>query len=938
MKKLIHILFSLTLVLFLLPIHGLAETLPQHSQVQDTTLDNEQDDELWNVINPLNTTVTFLNTGAHPDDERSDLLAYLSRGLGVKTSSLIANRGEGGQNEIGSELGDGLGIIRSNEMIEAADVTGVKAYHLSETTSDSIYDFGFSKSPEETLEKWGEDLTYERFIRFIREYQPDIVMPSFRNVENQHGHHRAATILSEQAFEDAADPDVYPEHLDEGLSIWQMKKLYLPAESEDTATTSLEIGDYDPIYDMSYPQIGEASRYLHKSQGMGNDIPVEPRQFHLELVDHSVDDDGDLFSGIPYDFNDWADLVTNQGLSNQLSKLQQKLDTIVDAYPNRDDIFPEAHQTLKDIQKVMKKTKNTNLDADLKHDLIHKLEIKEDQLNEVSLITSSLNIETTLNSPVLTQGEQTTATVKVENTGSLTVKHIELALAAPNSWDVDDSKNISKLEPGETETLEFNLTVPEEATLYHPYDEPVVQTNVSLKERGATSENNLDFEDTVAVLPDISLTTNPENVVINTAELQDSYTVSVEAKNYFEGEKEADISLDLPEGWQSEPENHKVNLEERLDTEHVEFSIIPPEDIDEGEFDIHIKAVSDGKEYDSTIQEISYDHINHEYFEFPAKVHATSFELLKPDNLKIGYIESGFDEVADYLANVGFDVTKLTEEDLSSADLSKYDTIVTGIRANLAREDLIANNDRLKEYASNGGHVVFQYHKPGDNWDIEGTLPYSLEIGMPSIEWRVADENAPVTMTQPDHDLFNYPNNITDADWDGWVQERGLYFPMNWDDNFETFVSMADPDEEPFDGGILMADYGEGTYLYTNLVFYRQIANQVPGGYRIFTNLISYGHDDEQKEPEDDTVNEILELVDQFAENGAIEDEEVVRSLQLHLMASSHYENQEEGEKLVKHMNGFKDLLNFYNDNEQMSEEVHESLTTATDAIIEKWE
>src|SRR5690625_3925157 len=230
MKKLTHILFSLTLVLFLLPMHGLAETLPQHSPAQDTTLDNEQDDELWSVINPLNTTVTFLNTGAHPDDERSDLLAYLSRGLGVKTSSLIANRGEGGQNEIGSELGDGLGIIRSNEMIEAADVTGVKAYHLSETTSDSIYDFGFSKSPEETLEKWDEEVTYERFIRFLREYQPDIVMPSFRNVESQHGHHRAMSILSVQAFEDAADPTVYPEQLDEGLSVWEMKKLYLRSE------------------------------------------------------------------------------------------------------------------------------------------------------------------------------------------------------------------------------------------------------------------------------------------------------------------------------------------------------------------------------------------------------------------------------------------------------------------------------------------------------------------------------------------------------------------------------------------------------------------------------------------------------------------------------------------------------------------------------------
>src|SRR5699024_1205679 len=382
MKRFINTLLSTMLVLFLLPIHGTAETFSQNGTTQDATLKNDQDVDLWNVVNPLNTTVTFLNTGAHPDDERSDLLAYLSRGLGVKTSSLIANRGEGGQNEIGSELGDGLGIIRSNEMVEAADITGVKAYHLSETTSDSIYDFGFSKSPEETLEKWDADITYERFIRFLREYQPDIVMPSFRDVENQHGHHRAMTILSERAYEDAADPDVYPEHFDEGLSPWQMTKLYLHAESEDTATTSSELGHFDPLYVMSYPQIGEPPRYWHKRHGMGNDVPVAPRQFHLELVGHSVDDNGDFFSGIPYDFHDWADLVTNQGSSNQLSKLQRKLDTLVDAYPNRDDIYPEAHQALKDIKNVTNKQENSNLDANLKHDLMHKLEIKEDQLNE----------------------------------------------------------------------------------------------------------------------------------------------------------------------------------------------------------------------------------------------------------------------------------------------------------------------------------------------------------------------------------------------------------------------------------------------------------------------------------------------------------------------------------------------------------------------------
>ena len=272
---------------------------------------NQHDVELWNVVKPLDTTISFLNTGAHPDDERSDLLAYLSRGLGVKTSSLIANRGEGGQNEIGDELGNALGIIRTNEMIEAAKITGVKAYHLSKTTSDSIYDFGFEKTPEETLKKWGEELTYERLIHFIRSYQPDIIMPSFRNVDSQHGHHRTITILTEKAFKDAANPKIFPTQLKDGLKPWQTEKMYLPAESKDTATLSMEIGKFDKIYNMSYPQLGEASRFLHKSQGMGNTIPVEPRKVDLELLatTFKTKKDTSLFTGIPYDFSEWSNEV-----------------------------------------------------------------------------------------------------------------------------------------------------------------------------------------------------------------------------------------------------------------------------------------------------------------------------------------------------------------------------------------------------------------------------------------------------------------------------------------------------------------------------------------------------------------------------------------------------------------------------------------------------
>ncbi|AVR00256.1 hypothetical protein OBCHQ24_14985 [Oceanobacillus iheyensis] len=832
MRKLFMVFLSLALVLSLLPMQS---SLANENQ-------DEADVDLWNALKPLSTTVSFLNTGAHPDDERSDFLAYLSRGLGVQTSSMIANRGEGGQNEIGTELGNGLGIIRSNEMIEASEITGVKAYHLSETTSDPIYDFGFSKSPEETLEKWGEDLTYERFIRLIRTYKPDIVMPSFQDVESQHGHHRAITELTHKAFEDAADPSVYPEQLEEGLDVWQVKKLYLPADSEETATTSIEIGDYDPVYGMTYPQLGEESRYMHKSQGMGRDLPAEPRQTHLELITSSVDHEaGKFFSGIPYNLADWAEKVPNRGLSKHLEKLQQDLERIIELYPNREEILPDTHKALKKVEKVLKMTQRTNMDENIKNDLIHKLELKKEQLQEVSFVSSSLHINTEIDSNVLTQGEETQVTMRVSNEGNKKLKHVETSLITPESWVSEKSQSFKHLDPGQTGTVVFTVTVPDDQQYYQPYDRPILQTQITFKEKGTTTTKVQELDNTVAVLPDLSLQAGPDNLTINTADIQEDIPISVKVKNYFDGEKDAQVSLNLPEGWSSDAAEKQVAFTERFEEEEVVFYINPPSDIEDGDYSFDVVANAEGKTYNTTVQEIKYDHINDSYYQYPSTVNTVAFELLKPDNLKVGYIESGFDELADYLFEAGIDVTKLTEEDLTSGDLSQYDTIVSGIRAYLSREDLVQNNERLLEYVENGGHFVVQYHKPGDNWDPDNTAPYSLEIGSPSIEWRVTDEAADVTVTQPDHEFFNYPNNITNSDWDNWVQERGLYFPMNWNDRFETFVSMADPNEDPFTSGILSADYGEGTYTYTNLVFYRQIDNQVPGAYRIFTNLISYG-------------------------------------------------------------------------------------------------
>lgn len=833
-KKLVYALLSILLAVTIIPLNGNAK------EAQKVDVD------LWNAVKPLETTVTFLNTGAHPDDERSDFLAYLSRGLGVKTSSLIANRGEGGQNEIGDELGNALGIIRSREMIEAAKITGVKAYHLSETTSDSIYDFGFSKTPEETLSKWGENLTYERLIRFIRTYQPDIVMPSFRNDDTQHGHHRTMEILSERAFKDAADPTVFPDQLKEGLSTWQIKKLYLPSGSNDPVTTTLEIGMYDPIYGMTYPQLGEQSRYMHKSQGMGSDIPSEPRQFKLELLYSAVQskNSNKLFAGIPYNFSEWAKTLPakEDGLKKQFTKLQQELNQIIHSYPKRDRIFKQTQKALKDVRNLEKKTKKAKLNKEMKADLLHKLSLKEEQLQTASIISSNLKVTAKAQSNILTKGQQTTVQVSLNNNGKEKLKKVNVSLNVPKGWKVTSKDGSKDLKPGKKLNLSFDVKVPKDAEYYHAYKQPAIQASIQYESSGTKTVHVQELEGTVAVLPDVSATLSPENIVVNTANVQKEVPVTVKLKNYREGKTSSSVRLKIPAGWKVSPQTAKVNFDKKLEEREVTFKLAPPKNIQAGDFNLSAVTTVNGKSFDSTIQEIKYDHIGTFYYQYPAELKGVAFELLKPDHLKVGYIDSGFDKVADYLTNAGFDITKLSEADLATGDLNQYDTIVTGIRAYLSRDDLLQNNARLLKYVEDGGHLVVQYHKPGDRWDPLQTAPYKLKIGDPSIRWRVTDENAKVTMLKPDSPLFNYPNKITDSDWDNWIQERGLYYPMEWDNQFETFVSMADPNEDPFTGGILMAKYGKGTYLYTNLVFYRQIQGQVPGGYRIFTNLISYGN------------------------------------------------------------------------------------------------
>ncbi|QGH33798.1 hypothetical protein GI584_07095 [Gracilibacillus salitolerans] len=805
---------------------------------------SEYDQKLWSVVKPLSTITSFMNTGAHPDDERSHLLAYLSRGLGVHSSSIIANRGEGGQNEIGSEIGEGLGIIRSREMIEASEVTGVKVFHLSEVTNDAIYDFGFSKDPDDTLNIWGEEVTYERFIRIIREYQPDIVMPAFRDVESQHGHHRAINQLSKRAFEDAANPDVFPEHLEEGIEPWQIKKLYLPAASPEEATIGIEIGDYDEVYGMTYPQLGEESRYLHKSQGMGNDIEPGSRIEYLELFQSAVgeipEQEDSIFEDLSYDFNEYANKLTKSGnsIKNDLKKLQSELDDVIEAYPNSGDVLTESHEALKQLRKTSNKVDKVRLQNVDKNDLVHRLEVKEEQLQETSKVAAKLDVSTTVANPVLAQGGQTSVTVELINNGNETINDLDVNLNVPSNWTVKGDFDSSNLKPGEAASIEFEVIVPEDEEYYNPYAEDVIKTEVTYEVNKQQTSVEFLTGETTAVIPEVGLAAEPGSLAINTALDREPITVDVTVTNYTQSAITTDVSLQTPEGWAA-VESKEVTFAADETEKEVSFTVTPPEELVDNEaFDLTPTAVVDGKELATSIQVISYDHIGTFYHLESSSVEGVAFDLQFDQDLKVGYVESGYDTVADNLTEVGMDITKI--EDFATEDLSQYDTIVVGIRAYLSRSDLSENNDRLLKFVESGGHAVVQYHKPWDNWDTDNTAPYKLELGQPSIEWRVTDENSPYEILNEDHAVLNQPNQITDTDWSGWLQDRALYYPMAWSNEYETIVNMTDIDGDTFDSGILVADYGEGTYIYSNLVWYRQIQGLVPGGYRIFTNLINF--------------------------------------------------------------------------------------------------
>ncbi|MEW8979951.1 MAG: NEW3 domain-containing protein [Symbiobacterium sp.] len=808
---------------------------------------------LWNALVPLESVNTFMNTGAHPDDERSAVLAYMSRKVGARTISVIANRGEGGQNAIGAEYEHALGVVRTRELQEAAEASDVELYFLAQELGDPIWDFGFSKNPEETLEKWGYERTLERLIRIIRETRPDVVLPSFQNTYGQHGHHRAITILTLEAFEKAADPEVFPEHLAEGLRPWQIKKVYLPASGgggsiygqgqQLTANVSIPVGEYDPVLGASYVQLGEESRFYHKSQGMGEIVPEGPRSEVYHLAASAVpvkSQESSMFDGLPQTVGDLAGLVSDRSVASALQELQAHIDAALDAYPDNAAVARALRDALVSVRAARELVvSRIGLEDELGYDIDYRLAMKEKQIQRA--LAQSLLLVTRLQADEyeLTRGGTATLTLTAYQGGKVPVENVRLSLEVPRGWRVRPVTEAAgvHLSYNQTATARFAVTVPESAEYFDPYDPHDITGVVRFTVDGVEAAVTVAPERFVAVLPDVSLRTDPEGVVFN-LERPGPITINVVVTNNEAGATSTNIFPVLPEGWQTTPTFRNLTFSRKGEVQAASFVVTAPADLAAGRYQIGFQARGQSVS-DRSVQVIEYEHIGRTYIVKPAVVDVQAFSVKVDENLPVGYVSGGADNVPAALRLMGVNVELLDADTLAFGDLSVYDTIVLGIRAYLTRPDLIAANNRLMEYVRNGGNLVVQYHQPGDNWNPETSAPYYLRIGSPSFNWRVTDEAAEVRVLEPDHPLLNTPNKIEASDWEGWVKDRGLYFPSEWAPEFTPLLSMNDPGEEPLNGSLLVAEYGKGRYIYTSLILYYQLDQRVPGAFRIFANLIT---------------------------------------------------------------------------------------------------
>jgi LmbE family N-acetylglucosaminyl deacetylase len=824
------LLILLTLSLLLLPAGA--------ARAQEAALRQPDAAETLAALRGLAVTGSVLYVGAHPDDENTAVLAHLARGRGVRTAYLSLTRGDGGQNILGAEKGPLLGLVRTQELLAARRVDGAEQFFTR------AIDFGFTRSPEETFRIWGHEEVLADVVWVVRSFRPDVLVARFPTTgEGGHGQHTASAVLASEAFDAAGDPARFPEQLKLGVRPWRPKRLVwnvfnrageTPKDAE--RMLSVDVGGYDPLLGRSYTEIAAESRTMHKSQGQGTPERRGPAPNYFAHI-KGEPAAKDLFDGVDLS---WRRFEGGAEVGRLLEEAALGFDPA-----NPAAVLPLLLRARRGLERLPK-------DEPL-------IVARRAALDEVIRACAGLWVEAVAASPYATPGSE----VKVTTT---LVNRSDFPLRLKGAGDYGATAAGAELKNNQPVSNEFAVRAPGDYSQPHwmreepgrglfkigerrLVGEPEAGAPLSLSltvEAGAegdrltlevpvlyrwTDRVRGDLYRPVVVVPEVAVALSEETLVFpDRAPRQ----VRVTLRNNTTNASAGTLRLRLPSGWTASPAGVPVALKGAGEEFRASFTVTPPQ----GESGAVVVAEyeSAGKTFKRGLLEIDYPHIPRQTVFPEAAARLVRADLARRGQ-RVGYVMGSGDEVPEALRQVGYEVTLLSDEDLEAADLSRFDAVVTGVRAYNTRAALRRQQRRLLEYVERGGTLLVQYNTPDRTLEGAQLGPYPFKLS----QERVTDEEAPVVALAPADALLLGPNRVAPADFEGWVQERGLYFASEWDPRYTPLFSSRDPGGPELKGSTLVARHGKGTYVYTGLAFFRQLPAGVPGAYRLFVNLISAG-------------------------------------------------------------------------------------------------
>lgn len=785
----------------------------------------------------LNVLGTVLYVGAHPDDENTAVISYLAKGELLRTAYLSVTRGDGGQNLIGPEQSEQLGVIRTQELLEARKIDGGKQFFTR------ALDFGYSKSPAETFKIWNKNTILSDVVWIVRKFKPDVIIARFPETgEGGHGHHTASAILASEAFDLANDPSAFPEQL-KYVTIWQPKRIFWNAwvktlENKKINTAelpSINVGEYNPLLGKSYTEISALSRSMHKSQGFGASATRN------NLLNHFVLLKGD---SVKKDLFEEIDFTWNRVEGGE--EIQKLIDKTISEF---DDENPSA--SISDLAAIYSKIKNLEDE--------YWKEVKLAEVKELIRSCAGIWIEGIGTDEYAALSDQIKVQTSIVNRSS---ENFILKSISVNN----ETKKIENgsLKNGEMFASDFVIHIPDDSKISNPYwlinehstgsfavDD---QTMIGLPE--STAPFNCNFtveiygEEIEFSVPLYKRITDPvDGELYSQVKIAPPAVINIEKELYFfngTSSKEIKVTVqslkdnlsgkvffNINNGWKIEPA--AIDFYDMNKNQKKDFFIKITPNQSAFQSDITAKVSIEGREYTKQIIRKQYKHIMPQTIFQDSKALLQSYDLTKTKLKKIGYISGSGDLIPNFLSDLGFDVVIFDDKQFNQNQLNQYDAIITGIRAYNTRDELAAFQKELFKYVENGGTLISQYNTTAQLILSPGIFPLKISHD------RVTDENSAVKIINKDHKIFNYPYKITEDDFKGWIQERGLYFPAEWDEKYETLLSMNDDGENEKLSSILYAKYGKGTFVYTGLSFFREIPAGVEGAIKLFINILHAG-------------------------------------------------------------------------------------------------